>query len=366
MLLWMLRALSVACLVGAAALVGDAANREAGRPRRWTWLAALGLSVLLPVIGPHVVTLPALGVPTTLRPSDHAAVAYVERASTSIGAMILWSVASIGLLSLFVWAHRRARRAAAGSPTTIEGVEVIVSEQLGPAVVGITQPRVVLPKWAMSAPPGDQALIIRHEAEHVRARDTVLLALSAAAVVLMPWNPVVWWQSRRLRRAVETDCDARVLATGCDVREYGATLIAMAARTFCFAPVVPLFGGSRRFLAERIHEITAVPAERRGPRVASLIVAAALLLVGAASVAVPSGPLVIGRELVVVRAASTSERSHARASLVLLDGRVSSYEEIRAIARAKKLGPLKILMPDQAVQRYGPRAVTGALIANTK
>ena len=34
------------------------------------------------------------------------------------------------------------------------------------------------------------------------------------AVVLMPWNLPLWWQWRRLRFAIEVDCDARVLASG--------------------------------------------------------------------------------------------------------------------------------------------------------
>jgi hypothetical protein len=207
---------------------------------------------------------------------------------------------------------------------------------------------------------------MRHESEHVTARDTLLLALSAAAVVLMPWNPFVWWQSWRLRRAVETDCDARVLASGCDIAEYGATLIAMVARTSCFTPLAPSLGGSRRLLEQRIREMTAGPPTRRLGRLAPLALLASLLLIGASAAAVPFGPIKAGQERIVTRAGDRTGRPGRRASLVLLDGRTSSYEEIRAVARAGKLGPLKIIMPEQAVRVYGARAATGALIANTK
>ena len=50
--------------------------------------------------------------------------------------------------------------------------------------------------------------------EHVRTKDPLTLALGLAAVVVAPWNPLAWWQHRRLRDAVEVDCDRRVLSEG--------------------------------------------------------------------------------------------------------------------------------------------------------
>jgi beta-lactamase regulating signal transducer with metallopeptidase domain len=367
MILWMLRAISVACLVSIAALVADAAAREAGRERRWIWLAALALSVVLPIVAPSWInTVRGVGVPATLRPSDAVVVSYIERSFINTILVTLWGTASFSLFLLYAWADRRARRSLSGASATIAGANVLVSDELGPAVIGLTAPRIVMPRWTLGAAPREQTLIVRHESEHVRGRDTILLAGGAAAVVCMPWNPVVWWQSRRLRRAVEMDCDARVLASGCDVAEYGATLLTMAARASCLTPLAPLLGGTRRMLEQRIREMTADPAPRRPHRLASLAAASATLLVAATASAIPAGPTLAGRERVVVRTGETAARPHRRASLVLLDGRPSSYEEIRTVARAGKLGPLKIIMPEHAIRVYGPRAVTGALIANTR
>jgi TonB family protein len=48
--------------------------------------------------------------------------------------------------------------------------------------------------------------------------------------VLTPWNPVTWWQLRRLRTAMEIDCDRRVLSIEPDREQYGHSLLSVAAR----------------------------------------------------------------------------------------------------------------------------------------
>jgi TonB family protein len=75
--------------------------------------------------------------------------------------------------------------------------------------------------------------IVAHEREHVRARDPWLVHLAAGATVVMPWHPVVWWMTMRLRLAVEFDCDARVLARCENAAEraaYAELLLAIASR----------------------------------------------------------------------------------------------------------------------------------------
>ncbi|MGZ6640165.1 MAG: M56 family metallopeptidase, partial [Solirubrobacteraceae bacterium] len=73
-----------------------------------------------------------------------------------------------------------------------------------------------------------QRLVIAHEAEHVAARDTLVLGIACVVVAAMPWNPVVWYMLSRLRLAVELDCDARVLRAGAAPLSYGALLIDVA------------------------------------------------------------------------------------------------------------------------------------------
>ncbi len=46
--------------------------------------------------------------------------------------------------------------------------------------------------------------------------------------VLLPWNLPIWWQLRRLRFAIEVDCDARVLRGGQSRSTYSAVLLSVA------------------------------------------------------------------------------------------------------------------------------------------
>src|SRR6185312_13070046 len=69
-----------------------------------------------------------------------------------------------------------------------------------------------------------------HEREHVVACDQLLLLAGVLCVSVAPWNPLLWWQLRRLRFAIEVDCDARVLRQGTDPRRYGEMLLAVSER----------------------------------------------------------------------------------------------------------------------------------------
>src|SRR5262249_47224216 len=128
------------------------------------------------------------------------------------------SLALAGMAALLARRRRRWVR------VEVDGVPVLVSGDTGPAVVGLLRSCIVLPRWAVDADPEARRLVLEHEQEHVRAGDPRLIALALVAAALMPWNPAVWWQLRRLRLAVEVDCDARVLRRRGDVRAYGAVL----------------------------------------------------------------------------------------------------------------------------------------------
>ena len=110
---------------------------------------------------------------------------------------------------------------------TVLGVPVLVSNEMGPALVGAVSPAIVVPEWALAMDPAQIALMLRHEQEHRRAGDGRLLAAAHLALVVMPWNVALWWQLLRLRVAVELDCDARVLRDA-DARSYGDLLLEVA------------------------------------------------------------------------------------------------------------------------------------------
>lgn len=146
-------------------------------------------------------------------------------------ALVLWATASLALLGWIVagilhW--RRERRA--WEPATVDGIAVEVSPSTGPAVLGLLTQRIVLPSWATAMEPRYRTLMLAHECEHIRARDPQRLALALGALVLMPWNAALWWCAARLRRAIELDCDARVLRAHPAPKAYGYLLLEVASR----------------------------------------------------------------------------------------------------------------------------------------
>jgi hypothetical protein len=95
----------------------------------------------------------------------------------------------------------------------------------------------------------------------------------------MPWNPAIWWAMRRLRLAVEIDCDQRVLGRGVDARHYATLLLTVGNRmsSIPFAWATAL-GGSRSFLERRILAMT-TPFRPRRHRGAIIAVSAGIGLI---------------------------------------------------------------------------------------
>src|SRR5438045_1145688 len=181
---------------------------------------------------------------------------------------------SLGSAALRLAALRRGWRGA-----TVDGRGVLVSDNVGPAVAGLWRPRVVLPEWALRLSDRERRLMLTHEDEHVRARDPWLLAAAAAVLLLAPWNLIWWWQLRRLRLAVEMDCDARVLAHNGDAPAYGELLLRVVQRRARLPLGAPALGEPVSFLGRRIRRMaTVLPRWRWAGATAAGIVAAAAII----------------------------------------------------------------------------------------
>ena len=142
---------------------------------------------------------------------------------------IVWGVMSCILLT--VWAaaaFRLYRRAKAWPVVDIDGVAVSVTDMLGPAVLGYLHPSIVMPSAVLSQPEAVRSIALKHEQSHIAARDPVLLLLALVLVLFAPWNIALWWQLRRLRFAIEVDCDTRVLEDGVETAAYGETLLSIS------------------------------------------------------------------------------------------------------------------------------------------
>jgi hypothetical protein len=144
----------------------------------------------------------------------------------------MWAAGSLAGLVAIGSTHYRFRRQRRRWPASeVQGRRVRVAPDVGPAVMGVARPEIVVPRWFLDLAPAQSRLVLAHEGEHIRVRDPLLLTLAWAVAALLPWNPSVWWMLARLRLAVELDCDARVLRRGADPRSYGSVLIDLAGRS---------------------------------------------------------------------------------------------------------------------------------------
>ncbi len=169
--------------------------------------------------------------------------------AASSGLVMAWLIVS--LLRL----RRLARRL---TPGTVASRAVLVSEDVGPALLGILRTRIILPRWVLELPPAEQEIIVAHERQHAAAFDPGLVCASMCIVAIQPWNPALWMLLARLRLAVEADCDRRVLGEGNDVRAYGQLLVEMYERTSGLSPHVA-FAERASNLERRIRRITSRP-----------------------------------------------------------------------------------------------------------
>jgi len=135
--------------------------------------------------------------------------------------LFLWIVSSVVLGLWLVAVTLAARRAFDGSGVgqTKEGTDsVIVTTNVGPAAIGTLRQRILMPQWVLDLEPTRRGLVLQHEREHLLAHDPLLLLSSMVLIVLLPWQLPLWWMARRLRCAIEYDCDARVLSRAPDVQ----------------------------------------------------------------------------------------------------------------------------------------------------
>jgi TonB family protein len=288
---WLLYAAAVAALTSLAALAAEALMKTYRRPTRWVWAAAIALSCAGPLLAsrrPESGVSVVIGAPVLAGAAASAAApapSLSERVESAIPAV--WAGASLVLLAgIAAGAGVLSRRRRAWRRGQLANVPVLVSDGVGPAVVGFVRPAIVVPHWTLEWAEPMQRLVVAHEGEHIRARDPLLVLAATAAAALVPWNPAVWWQLRRLRLAVEVDCDARTLRTGADVATYGDLLLRVGARGSGLALPAAAFAEPRSFLERRIRAMTTRTPRNRAARAAFF--AALTLGVAAAGYALPA------------------------------------------------------------------------------
>ena len=250
MFAWIVGAILPASALCVAALLAEQATRQRRLPGRWIWIAAMSLSILLPIVGPWLPM--ATPIPLLRMPMAGAGPALALQPFDALGPL-LWLAFSIAtVLVLTASAALVQRRSRAWRRTRVGDLDVYVARETGPTVFGLWRPRIVLPDWLNQAPPRQRELAIAHEQSHLVAHDPRLLACALVLVSIMPWNLPLWWQLRRLRCAIEVDCDERVLRAGGNVVDYGETLIHLSQHRTRSGGLMAATSEPQSFLERRI------------------------------------------------------------------------------------------------------------------
>lgn len=293
---WLIYGVVVSALVGVAAWLMERGARAQRWPARWVWAGALVVSSAGPLLArllPRETSASVAGrAPVAFVMESMPALVVAPAASTgpSLDTLLLgsWAAASALLLVVLgVLAVRLGLRLRRWPSRLVDGVEVRVSPDTGPAATGLFRGRVVVPEWALALEPEQRRLLVLHEAEHVRARDPQLALAGLLICVLTLWNLPLWWQLRRLRLAMEVDCDARVLGRDGDPRTYGALLLEVGQRK---AHLALALAEPRTMLERRIRMITRHGDGRRTFHGLTLMAAAGLVLAMACETPGPTGP----------------------------------------------------------------------------
>jgi TonB family protein len=193
--------------------------------------------------------------------------------------LTMWALTT-GVLLLFFLSLllRTSRLVGRWEGGTVAGERVLYSKGWGPAVVGFFRPRVVLPLWCRELDEGSLGFILDHEMEHVRAGDLRLLLLAGIWPIFFPWHLPLWWQLRRLRTAIEGDCDLRVLGRNPGrTRDYVDLLLAVGQRSGGRRPLAAMLSEPFATLKRRIRIMT-MPTPKKPWVQGSLLVGGAVFL----------------------------------------------------------------------------------------
>ena len=141
----------------------------------------------------------------------------------------------------------------------------------------------ILPSGWREFQPGGLAVILRHEAAHVRRRDCLTALVGAVLEALVWFNPAVWIATSRLRWFAEMACDSDA-ARHMDGEVYASELLALAAGWGAARrPHFTITAGAETGVARRIRLL--LDEIEQGWRKRLLLPVAALVLIAAIPVA---------------------------------------------------------------------------------
>lgn len=254
------------------------------------WWCVLARFVLPPAIASpfgHGVERVTAAATTGGAANGHAAQALTEQAVaaldpwpwTVVGAWLVGALVATAVLALRLHREARAWSRVAGrapAPTTrrvlaratramglARSPRVVVTDEVGPATVGLVRPWIALPA-AYEADPAALESALLHELAHARRRDAWRRLVAQACVAVFWFHPAAWFASRRLAALAEFDCDRRAAAAG-DAAAYRRTLLDAVARRAGLVPEHGLasgFGHPRSVALARLRALEGAAVDR--------------------------------------------------------------------------------------------------------
>jgi len=313
----MIYAIVLGILLSGSAHFLDMGVRALGRPTRWLWIMAMAAVAGAPVLSRLWVPAPSGSPPGSLpvellyqllaQGMAEGTASAAIRPALDRPLVFLWVLSSALVVLAVIFTSLRLHRTARGwKRQTLGTEEITVSHGLGPAVLGLFRPIIVLPSWALSLAREKLDMILLHEREHRDARDPALLTLGLLMVAIAPWNPALWWMARRLHLAVEGDCDGRVLEKGISAKAYGNILLEVASGAQGLSSLAPaLAEGGQTFLERRLLMIRQnVGKHRFGTAALATLSSAGLLILACET---PTPPVQMETEVTLEAPPATSE-----------------------------------------------------------
>ncbi|MDQ3523336.1 MAG: PDZ domain-containing protein [Gemmatimonadota bacterium] len=377
---WMLYSCTIPLLLALAASALESAVRQRGWPVRGLWTLALLGSLLLPILSTLLPTrreLPMQAAPSPVgevngTPAVPAPMEWVDWTVPLVSVpapvrefnldpwlLILWGITSAALLlSLAISYHTLLQRRRAWKFQQVDGRAIWISPDTGPAVVGFLPGQIVLPEWLLQERASERALALAHEEEHVRAGDPRLLLGALLVCVTLPWNLALWWMLRRLRGAVEIDCDLRVLARGVDSRAYSRLLVEVTERGTAHRLAVAALSESPSFLERRIRLMLTPKPCRWWTRAAGSVLLASGLVMAACRVDRPGqSPVPLTGVTYAVEEDGSLTKQPDTAAVAETEPIAAPVIAQATVAPSEQLDPMQAMMK-AVVERFYPNLLT--------
>lgn len=126
----------------------------------------------------------------------------------------------------------------------------------GPMVVGVLKQVILLPAGLLSGLPPEQIeAILAHELAHVRRHDYLANLLLSLIEVLLFFNPLMWWISRKARAEREHACDDLALEMTGDALALARSLALLEGSRLNGAPLAMAFSGREGSTLSRVRRL---------------------------------------------------------------------------------------------------------------